>query len=42
MATQEQVNNEVAKLYAQMADYISRKVQGSDTFSDFLQINTLS
>ena len=33
MATQEQVNNEVAKLYAQMADYISRKVQGSDTFS---------
>jgi hypothetical protein len=33
MATQEQVNIEVGKLYAQMADYISRKVQGSDTFS---------
>lgn len=33
MATQEQVNIEVGNLFGEMAEYTSRKVQGSDTFS---------
>ena len=33
MATQEQVNIEIGKIYSQTLEYISKRVQGSDTFS---------
>lgn len=33
MATQEKVNAEVGKVYSEYAEYISKKIQSSDTFS---------